>query len=67
MLRFTEHFFCGSRYWFSGIKICGGFWEIGNSYGSNKKALETLRFNNKEVLFVKDLEYLLRVMKSSSL
>ena len=40
MLRFIEHFFCGSRYWFSGTKICGCFWEIGNSYGSNGKALE---------------------------
>ena len=38
MLRFIEHFFCGSRYWFSGTKICGCFWEIGNSYGSNGKA-----------------------------
>ena len=41
MLRFIEHFFCGSRYWFSGTKICGCFWEIGNSYGSNGKALES--------------------------
>ena len=23
MLWFIEHFFCGSRYWFSGIKSCG--------------------------------------------
>ena len=66
MLRFIEHFFCGSRYWFSGIKICGCFWEIGNSYGSNKKALETLRFNNKEIFSVEDLGYLLRVSASSS-
>ena len=57
MLRFIEHFFCGSRYWSSGTKIWGRFWEIDNSYGSNEK---TLRINNEEILSVEDLWYLLR-------
>ena len=55
MLRFVEHFFCGSRYWSSDTKICGCFWEIGNSYGSNEKALEVSVDCDEEILPVENL------------
>ena len=43
MLRFIEHFFCGSRYWFSGTKICGCFGRLVTVTAATERLLKALR------------------------
>ena len=53
MLRFIEHFFCGSRY--CGTKVCGFFCGSATATSATERLFEALRVNNVEVLSVEDL------------
>ena len=57
MLRFIEHFFCGSRYWFSGTKICGCFGRLVTVTAATERLLKALRGDSLWKIY----GYLLRV------
>ena len=54
MLRFIE-VYCGSRYWFSGIKILNAFGRLVTVTATTKRHSKVLRINNEEILSVEDL------------
>ena len=53
MLRFIEHFFCGSRY--CGTKVCESFCGLATVTTATERLLGALRVNNVEILSVEDL------------
>ena len=55
MLRFIEHFFCGSGYWFNGTKICGCFGRLVTVTAATERLLKALRINNEEILSVEGI------------
>ena len=57
MLRFIEHFFCGSKYWFSGTKICGCFGRLVTVTAATERLLKALRGDPLRRIY----GYLLRV------